>query len=401
MPEDDETLDHDAVEKMKEEYLHQLIVELDTRKTKLTPEQQELRTIYIWWWTPFQLWPKRLHTLLDHIVATRDVSFLEELSIELNPDPFDEVIGFIRDTWKRYKNISRVRFSIGIQSFDDEILEKSGRQYVYLNLINFLREIAEVKMHHMVYNLDFIAFGDLYRKQKNPEEKFLPWRTHQREFFEKVAKSQMFDGMSLYSLELFPWSERYYQAKDAAHQMSVAHTESWDQTKWDEFSYIKKVLMDAGMQRYEISNFSLSSKRSIHNHVYRDMWSYLGIGINASGMLAGEYAKTISDTPSKWLRYKNTTHWKKYLAGEFIDEESLQLLDETERDIESCLLWLRTSRGIYIEKYRHVLVDNADEIVAQMIKDKYASLTDNWRLVLTSKWMDVYNAVIMELMKEV
>ena len=132
------------------------------------------------------------------------------------------------------------------------------------------------------------------------------------------------------------------------------------------------------------------------------MWSYLGIGINASGMLTGDYTKLLNnDTAIQWVRYKNTTHWKKYLAGEFVDKNSIQILDQTEWDIESCLLWLRTDRGIYIDTFKHVMVDTVDTVIEHMIADRYAKLTDDWRFFLTSKGMDVYNAVIMELMKEV
>ncbi|MEI6671859.1 MAG: hypothetical protein WCL02_00385 [bacterium] len=37
--------------------------------------------------------------------------------------------------------------------------------------------------------------------------------------------------------------------------------------------------------RYEISNFAVASKASIHNMVYRNMEPYIGIGLSASSFL--------------------------------------------------------------------------------------------------------------------
>jgi len=59
---------------------------------------------------------------------------LEEITIELNPDPFEETLAFIEDISKRYSQAPRIRFSFGLQTFDDEILEMSGRKYNYNQL---------------------------------------------------------------------------------------------------------------------------------------------------------------------------------------------------------------------------------------------------------------------------
>jgi oxygen-independent coproporphyrinogen-3 oxidase len=45
----------------------------------------------------------------------------------------------------------------------------------------------------------------------------------------------------------------------------------------NEFHRIKQIVMDAGYQRYEISNFGKRGAGSIHNGVYRQMEEYLGL----------------------------------------------------------------------------------------------------------------------------
>jgi hypothetical protein len=44
-------------------------------------------------------------------------------------------------------------------------------------------------------------------------EDWLPWDQLKRDFFQKLIKSQSFDGVSIYTLELFPGAEWYYEAK--------------------------------------------------------------------------------------------------------------------------------------------------------------------------------------------
>jgi coproporphyrinogen III oxidase-like Fe-S oxidoreductase len=45
------------------------------------------------------------------------------LSIELNPYPEAEVLDFVKTLNKKYPKISRLRYSFGIQSFDDDVLK--------------------------------------------------------------------------------------------------------------------------------------------------------------------------------------------------------------------------------------------------------------------------------------
>lgn len=399
VPEDGETLKRGNIEEMKEKYLESLIAESKNRRKQLG--EQQIRTLYIWWGTPFQLWVDRLFVLIDHMLETRDCEFLEELSIELNPDPFDEVIDFVKQAQKRYKNLYRLRFSFGIQSFDDKILESSRRNYVYNNLINRFRELVSIKASTSCFNLDFIAFGDDQIKEDRLDD-WLPRDKIRRDFLLSLLKSQTFDGVSVYTLELFPGAERYYERKVAGDSEAIFSDEP---TIWKEFQRLKKAAMDSGYHRYEISNFALRSKRSLHNMVYRSGGDYLGLGINASGMLKDENIKALkraSENKTQAIRYKNTTKRKNYLWGEWLDEEGKIELDSKERKSELAMLGLRTDHGIELERYRDVLVSNVDEVITNLVASKHLVFDEEkWILKLKSKGFDVYNSVLMELLEEI
>ena|GEM_PF-4177719 len=61
-----------------------------------------------------------------------------------------------------------------------------------------------------------------------------------------------------------------------------------------EFQRMKEVILDASYRRYELSNFAVAGKESIHNMVYRNMENYIGIGPSAASFLTGQYAEQIS-----------------------------------------------------------------------------------------------------------
>jgi len=389
MPENDDKLQEGWVDRMKSSYLEALLKENEARVK--TYGSQQIRTIYIGGWTPFQLGESNLFQLIDTLLEMRDCEFLEELSIELNPDPMDEVIAFIAKAQKKYKNIFRLRFSFGIQSLDDKILESSKRNYHYNNLIHRFREVVEIKASTTCYNLDFIAFGanpSHTETQTEVDKGRLPWDQHRRDFFKKMIASQSFDGVSIYTLELFPGAERYYDARKVESWNLKAKTEgailSDDETIRKEFQWIKNTVTGAGYHRYEISNFALSGKRSLHNMVYRKMENYLGLWINASSCMSDKTTR----------RFKNTNKRKEYLWGNRIDQESIIELSEKETKSEEVMLALRTDMWIKVDEYRDVLVENIDAVIADLIDSKHVEYdVETSLLTLTSKWMDVYNAV--------
>jgi coproporphyrinogen III oxidase-like Fe-S oxidoreductase len=82
----------------------------------------------------------------------------EEFSIECNPYPQDEIYDMIKTLNKRYKNFPRIRFSFGIQSFDNKVLLSTGRESSFPGLVEFIRGLRPLKLDNNIFNLDFIAF---------------------------------------------------------------------------------------------------------------------------------------------------------------------------------------------------------------------------------------------------
>jgi coproporphyrinogen III oxidase-like Fe-S oxidoreductase len=63
--------------------------------------------------------------IMDKILSLFNTEFLEEWSIELNPNPYEEVLDFVKFVNKKYRNLFRLRYSFGIQSLDDQVLKNA------------------------------------------------------------------------------------------------------------------------------------------------------------------------------------------------------------------------------------------------------------------------------------
>ncbi|NOZ44116.1 MAG: hypothetical protein GXP45_03095 [bacterium] len=72
-------------------------------------------------------------------------------------------------------------------------------------MVDFLRELREIKEMNTVFNFDFIAFGKINQSKKG--NKYLR-DEHKQKFFQEFVASGFADSFSLYTLELFNNSER-------------------------------------------------------------------------------------------------------------------------------------------------------------------------------------------------
>lgn len=345
----------------------------------------QLKTIYFWWGTPLLLWAEYLLSIMEHVEQYFDCSQLKELSIECNPYPYQQTIKAVQEIAQAYRHIPRVRFSFWIQSLDDTTLTFSNRDNNFAGVVQFTKDLLACKQSHMLYNYDFIAFGT----QTKPEA--LQW-------LQKLLNSQAIDSYSLYTLELFAGAKRYHETKDPLiayhaprdHDMPFATTED---TIFDEFSLLKKMLTDAWYNRYEISNYALPGKESIHNQTYRTMIEYLGLWLGAHSLLS---------TKNLMQRWAIASWWKKYIDTEKRGElMSITPLTIDDMRIETIFLWLRQRIGLKdLSSYSHYLVDERQSRIQKLVEENLATY-QNDILALTDTGMNIHHRVCTYLLKDI
>ncbi|PID34534.1 MAG: hypothetical protein CR971_02760, partial [candidate division SR1 bacterium] len=283
-------------------------------------DKQEIFTIYFGGGTPGLIGAERIIEILDEVKKYFSLENLAELSIELNPYPTEDIYTFVDSINTYAKKYARIRYSFGIQSLDNKILSKNQRQSSFTGIVDFLRGLRPYKRDNVFFNLDFIAFGE-FNDLGNGE--LALWSDPAWEFYNDLVESHFIDSFSIYTLELFPGSLSFYEkvplskgeeggsgeqtpqsqtdlpcipssqegpkrkkpplgGEGDPDKVGVERSYTKDDLISDEFALLKQVVEEEGYQRYEISNFALPGKSSIHNHVYWTMENYLGIGTSAS-----------------------------------------------------------------------------------------------------------------------
>lgn len=347
--------------------------------------QRPLYTIYIWGGTPTLLGPHRLVQIIDTIAQFYNMDTVLELTIECNPDQSEYVWDTIKMIHTSYPQIPKIRRSIGIQTWDQEILVQSWRGYDSQTLISFIDTLASLKQKNTSYNMDLIAFGKL--------QDGMPWSDTSRDYRLKLLQHRLLDHCSVYTLELFEWSQWYHELTQNHHPDQLKQ-KLWhglkkygsDDDVYQEFDYLSSILTQTGYHRYELSNFSLPHQQSLHNQVYRNYGDYLGVGMSSSSKIWSH-------------RRSNYMTLDKYMHDHWLDRQTVKVLSREDQLIESFFLRLRTKDGIDdLNAYASVLESDYHTKLTDYRQLGYIERHDN-RLSLTYQGMNIYNHIITDLLK--
>lgn len=72
-----------------------------------------------------------IEDILSCVYGTFDCSAIQEITIECNPYPYEQTLQALEKIIQGYKHIPRIRFSFGIQSLDDTILQQANRDNTF------------------------------------------------------------------------------------------------------------------------------------------------------------------------------------------------------------------------------------------------------------------------------
>ncbi|MBI9099998.1 MAG: radical SAM family heme chaperone HemW [Spirochaetaceae bacterium] len=336
---------------LRERFLDQLLTQIESYRELSGADF--FKTIYMGGGTPSLLSVENLKRLFDFLGMYINSS-LEEFSIECNPEDItEEFISFL--------NRSPVnRISLGVQSFNDDVLRKSGRK-VDSRTIN--RAIDRIRQNWKGrFSIDIISG--------------LPGQTleNQKEDIKKAVFSGV-DHISCYSLileENTPLSEnRKYIPESEEEEMmwTICHD----------------FLIHSDFKHYEISNYSRSHNESLHNLQYWKMNEYIGCGPGAVSMIYHEGIKRIT----------NPQDVNDFMKGH---EEIIEPFDFL---FENFMMGLRTEKGIdreeFFKRFSHY---PEDFIVHTMAEEKentfrmthsHFSLSDDSRMFMNRILIKIYD----------
>ena len=304
--------------KTVKEYLHFLYKEILSIKHK-----SPLSTIYVGGGTPSILDPKQIKDLINLFKNNYGVDYGAEITMEVDPASFnqDDLYGFI--------NAGINRFSLGVQSFNNQILQKAGRRHLREDSENSCLWLKRAHESGLIrsWSLDLI--------QNLPLSGFKEWKDDL-----KKAISFSPPHLSIYDLNI----EDGTVFKKLINLGKLKLPCDEEATKNTESTHL--ILKNSGYSRYEISNYCLPGHQSRHNRVY---WSGLGWWSFGQGSTSSPWGEKLT-RPRVSREYKEWVN-KQY---ELNLDSSLINVDFVYKELdEKIMLGLRLREGIDIyESFR-------------------------------------------------
>lgn len=288
-----------------------IIQELNIRKNYLF--DQKVHTIYFGGGTPSILSLQSIERVLEAISVLFDIENNVEITLEANPDDLNEKI------LRGFSKIGVNRLSIGIQSFDDKVLE-------WMNRAHNSEMANECIQHAKIAGISSIN-ADLIFGVPNTEEDYIQGQ------LEKFL-SLPIDHISAYQLTIEEKTKFGHLFKQGKLK------ELDDELAISQFYQVRDYLSNHDFEPYEISNFAKDSSYSKHNTSYWQGKTYLGVGPGAHSFNGSHRQFNISN---------NHLYIKGIVGdGDFFDEE---LLTPQMKYNEYLLTRLRTKWGVQLDEF--------------------------------------------------
>jgi oxygen-independent coproporphyrinogen-3 oxidase len=302
-------------------------------------------TVFVGGGTPTLLDPARLVRVLDAISRTADA----EVTVECNPDDVTEPLLAVY----RAGGVNRV--SIGVQSTSAHVLAALGRTHDPDSIGHAVEAVRAVAMPS--FNLDIIygAAG----------ESLDDWR---RTVADVVALGP--PHVSAYGLTVEPGTPL---AGEPAR-----HPDDDDQA--DKYEIADDLLVAAGMDNYEVSNWARQGHESRHNRLYWREGDYRGFGCAAHSHRQGR----------RWWNVRTPERYIDLIASGHSAESAAEQLDPEQRRIEGLQLALRTRDGVPRTAFDEATLELLDDLVV-------GHPADAQRVVLTRRGRLMANEVSVRL----
>ncbi|CAM3930898.1 radical SAM family heme chaperone HemW [Mesobacillus thioparans] len=312
-----------------DEYLDALAKEMELT---VKDDQDVLDTIFVGGGTPTALDERQLEKLVQSIQEKLNFNQNTEYTFEANPGDLS------KEKLTILKSAGVNRLSFGVQTFNDELLEKIGRSHR-------AKDVYESIENAKAAGFENISIDLIYSLPGQTKEDFIQSI--------QIALSLGLVHYSGYSLIIEPKTVFYNLMQKGKLPIPGEDAEA----------EMYEILMDQmekhGLHQYEISNFAVPGYESRHNLTYWDNEEYYGFGAGAHGYVNG-------------MRQSNYGPLKKYM--EPINRGELPIMDEhkvtlEERMEEEMFLGLRKSKGVSIRHFEEKFGRDPMRIFRGQIED--------------------------------
>lgn len=285
-----------------DQYVEDLVMQI-RRKCK-EGELSDIQTVYIGGGTPSYIGQSRLSSLLYALSLSMRLEPDVECSMEANPDSLTPEM--VKDIWALGVN----RLSIGVQSFDDEVLKTLGRAHDAQKAKDAVR-MAQERFENISVDLMCGIPGQSYDSFRESV---------------RMAIELGVAHVSVYPLTIesgTPFAKAIRKGKLPMPD---------DDAEADMMEIAAQELTAAGYNRYEVASYCKPGYECKHNIAYWTGVPYIGLGTSAA---------TMTQNSERRMRMKD---------GYVTDD-----LNAAEMAAEDLMLGMRMARGVSEEQIEDAL----------------------------------------------
>lgn len=275
---------------------------LQIRRKAKEGELGAIETVYLGGGTPSHIGLSRLSMLLYTLSLSMHLTPEVECTMEANSESLTERM--VRDVWALGVN----RLSIGVQSFDDEVLAVLGRAH---SADDARRAIEAAHTRFDNVSIDLMCG--------------IPGQS--AESFEASVREAVALGVS--HVSVYPLTIEPHTPFDAA-VLAGELDEPDDDVEAAHMEIAARVLTESGFERYEVASYARPGFQSRHNIAYWTGVPYLGLGRSAA---------TMTQNAERRMRVKD---------GQVTDD-----LDARQMAAEDLMLGMRMTCGVSDEQVEH------------------------------------------------
>ncbi len=319
-----------------------------------------LNTVFFGGGTPSLLSVSQLSQILETIDGKFGIAAGAEISIEIDPGTFT------LEQLRGYAAAGVNRVSLGVQAFQDELLQACGRSHSVAEIF----EAVEIVRSAGIVNFSVDLISGL------PHQTLEQW-----EYSLKSAVEIAPTHLSIYDLIVEQGTAfgRYFEA--GAQPLPA------DETAAQMYRLAREILTAAGYEHYEISNYARDGYQCRHNRVYWENRPYYGLGMGAASYVQGRRVTRPRKTQEyyQWVRsISSVTSESTPQPGAEIQpgieaaiEQNFQV-SENDVLLETLMLGLRLAEGVSLSAL-------TAKFSQQTVDKIWDCLQPYWRL----RWVEI------------
>ena len=335
-------------------------------------KQSSISSIFFGGGTPSLMPPQLVEYLLSLLASITCFSDDIEITLEANPTSVEKnkLHGF------REAGINRV--SLGIQALNEKDLHFLGRQHSVKEAL-----AALTCAQHIFANY---SFDLIYAR---PGQTLLSWQKELQQ-----ALSLCGGHISLYELTIEKGTPFYRQYQNKEFTLPSENRVA------DLYALTHALTQQAGLLRYEISNYARNGCQARHNLTYWRYQDYLGLGPGAHSRITLEngqkQAFMMQHEPKKWLSS---------ISGNSHAIQQQSCLTPQECLTEIIVMGLRITEGIKRQTFINIMGKDIEECFQRTILQECCAenllIIDNNAMRVSEKAFPLTQAIALKLLKNI